>query len=209
MKVIVFGATGTVGKQVTLQALGLDYQVTAFVRNKKNSPGEIDHENLNIVEGDVLDSVSVINAMKGHDAVICVLGAGRKGKVRAEGTRNIIIAMEKLGIKRLICQSTLGAGESWANLNFFWKYIMFGWFLKEAYEDHQLQEEYVKSSPLEWTLVRPGAFIDGPATGNFKHGFSPAERAIQLKISRADAAMFLLMQLGSHQYLRSAASLSY
>jgi putative NADH-flavin reductase len=208
MKLIIFGATGTVGKQLVLQALALDHEVTAFVRDKTKLQ-DIEHPDLSIYEGDVLNSTSVEKAMPGHNAVICALGAGRKGGVRAPGTLNIIRAMEKAGVKRFICQSTLGAGESWRNLNFFWKYIMFGWFLKKAYQDHELQEEYVKNSNLDWTLVRPGAFTDGKATGNYRHGFPPDDKSTKLKISRADIAMFILMQLNSHEYLRKAASLSY
>jgi putative NADH-flavin reductase len=86
---------------------------------------------------------------------------------------------------------------------------MFGWFLKEAFKDHELQEQYVKESNLDWTLVRPGAFTDGKATGNYRHGFSPDDRSTRLKISRADIAMFILMQLNSNEYLRKAPGLSY
>ena len=208
MKLIIFGATGTIGKPLILQALTLEHAVTAFVR-EKNKLQDIAHPLLTVYEGDVLNSSSVEKAVQGHDAVICVLGAGRKGVVRAEGTRNIIRAMEKAGIKRFICQSTLGAGDSQANLNFFWKRIMFGWLLKEAFKDHELQEQYIRQSKLDWIIVRPGAFTDGKATGNFRHGFAPHDRSIKLKISRADVAMFLLMQLDSDDYLRKTPGLSY
>ncbi len=208
MKIVIFGATGTVGRQVVIQALGLDHEVTAFVRTDKNSLGELQHDNLHIFKGDVFNQASVKEAIKGQDAVICALGAGKKGGVRAPGTKNIIDAMEELGVKRFICQTTLGAGDSRANLNFLWKHIMFGWLLKEAYKDHQLQEELVKRSNLDWTIIRPGAFTDGPATGKFKHGFSSSEKT-KLKISRADVAMFLLMQLESEQYIRKTPALSY
>ena len=57
--------------------------------------------------------------------------------------------------------STLGAGDSQGNLNFFWKNIMFGWFLKNIFLDHELQEQYVRNSALDWTIVRPGAFTSG------------------------------------------------
>lgn len=209
MRIIVFGATGTIGKQVVLQSLALKHRVSAFARGSKGGFRALGHENLEIFEGDVFNAEQVTRAVNNHDAVIIALGAGRKGRVRATGTLNIIRAMEKTGVKRLICQSTLGAGESWANLNFFWKRIMFGWFLKDAYHDHQLQEQYVMESSLDWTIVRPGAFTNGKATGNFKHGFAPNDQTITLKISRADVAMFLLQQLESTQYLRKTPALSY
>lgn len=208
MRVIIFGATGNVGYYLVLQALALGHEVTAFSRNagRLNSLG---HRNLKIVEGDVYDSPAVASAILGQDAVICALGAGRKGRVRSEGTYAIIQGMKKAGVRRLIVQSTLGAGDSRKNLNFFWKHIMFGWLLKQAYWDHQAQEAYVRDSGLEWTIVRPGAFTDGPATGRYKHGFLPDDRNISLKISKADVAMFILLQLESDEYLYRTPGLSY
>lgn len=208
MKVIIFGATGNVGKQLVLQGLALDYTVTAFARNKEKLE-DISHENLSVFTGDVFDEKSVRAAIQGHDAVICALGAGRKGTVRSEGTFNIIQGMKKTGVKRLIVQSTLGAGDSVKNLNFFWKRIMFGWFLKDAYRDHQAQEKYVMESGLDWTIVRPGAFTDGKATGVYKHGFSPDDKSLKLKVSKADIAMFILLQLTSAQYLFKTPGISY
>lgn len=208
MRVIIFGASGSIGKPLVLQALGLDYEVTAFVRDGQ-ALGHIRHSKLQTFTGDALDQQSVMQAIEGHDAVLCVLGAGRNGIVRSRGTRHIIKGMEQHGVRRLICQSTLGAGDSYDNLNFFWKHVMFGWYLRAAYLDHQLQEEYVMNSGLDWTLVRPGAFTDGPVTGNFRHGFATNDRSVKLKISRADVAMFLLMQLETSQYLRKAPGISY
>jgi uncharacterized protein YbjT (DUF2867 family) len=89
----------------------------------------------------------------------------RKSLIRSQGTMNVIQAMQKHGVRRLICQSTLGAHESWSNLNFFWKRIMFGALLKPVFLDHELQEKLVRASGLDWTIVRPSAFADGPATG--------------------------------------------
>lgn len=86
--------------------------------------------------------------MQGQDAVLCSLGAGAKGTVRSRGTRNIIRAMEKAGVRRFVCQSTLGVGDSWDNLSFLWKYIMFRGLLRQAYADHVSQEDYVKQRPL-------------------------------------------------------------
>ena len=207
MKLIIFGSTGTVGRHLTEQALQKGYAVTAFTRNPAKLP--TGYANLKPHQGDVLDVSSVEEAVKGHQAVLCALGAGRQGKVRAEGTRHIIRAMEHAGVKRLICQTTLGAGDSRGNLNFFWKHIMFGLLLKEAYKDHQVQEDYVKRSGLEWTIVRPGAFTDGPLTGAYLHGFPAGDKSTKLKISRADVAHFMLRQLDDPAYLRQTPALSY
>lgn len=149
--------------------------------------------------------------MPGHDAVICTLGSGQKltGSVCSQGTRHIIEAMQQAGIRRLICQSTLGAGDSWGSLNFYWKTIMFGLILRQVLADHERQEQAVKHSGLDWTLVRPGAFIDGERTGQYRHGFSGTDKTAKLQISRADVADFILRQLSDCSYLHHSPSLSY
>ncbi|MDO1446449.1 SDR family oxidoreductase [Rhodocytophaga aerolata] len=208
MKLIIFGASGTIGKQLVLQALSLGHSVTAFGRDKTKLQ-EFTHPHLHFFEGDVLNSADVERAISGQDAVFCALGNGRKGIVRSQGTHNIIRAMEKKGIKRLICQTTLGAGDSRSNLTFFWKHLMFGWLLKQAYLDHELQEKYITRSSLDWTIVRPAAFTDGKATGHYRHGFSATDKTLQLKISRADVALFMLTQLSTDEYLKKTSGLSY
>lgn len=193
MKLLIFGSTGSVGRQLVVQALEQEHTVTAFARNPAKL--EIKHTNLRAVQGDALDSASVGKAVQGQDAVLCSLGAGAGGTIRSEGTRNIVQAMEKASVRRFICQSTLGVGDSRANLSFFWKHIMFGLLLRRAYADHVGQENYVKESRLDWTIVRPGAFTDGNRTGVYRHGFPGTDRTIKEKISRADVADFMLKQL--------------
>jgi putative NADH-flavin reductase len=207
MRLLIFGSTGSVGRLLVEQALAENHVVTAFLRNPAKLP--LTHANLRIVQGDVLNFRDVEKSMKNQDIALCTLGAGSKGKLRAEGTRNIIQAMERNGVSRLICQSTLGAGDSRGNLNFFWKYIMFGLLLKAAYRDHELQENYVKQSSLDWTIVRPAAFTDGPRAENYKHGFGPDANGLTLKISRADVVDFMLKQMRDKKYLRKTPGLSY
>jgi putative NADH-flavin reductase len=207
MKLIIFGSTGSIGRQLVVQALEQEHTVTAFARNPAKL--EIKHANLTVVQGDALDSASVEKAVEGHDTVLCSLGAGAKGIVRSEGTQNIVRAMEKAGIRRFICQSTLGVGDSRANLNFFWKRIMFGLLLRRTYADHISQEKHVKASHLDWTIVRPGAFTDGSLTGVYQHGFPGTDRTVKAKISRADVADFMLKQVADRTYLHKTPGLSY
>lgn len=210
MKTIIFGSTGTIGTHLLEQSLALVHEVTAFSRNiaKLN---QFNHPELHKIEGDVFNPLDLQSAIKSQDAVIIVLGSGkdRKNSIRSEGTKNIIQAMQQCGVKRLICQSTLGAGDSNANLNFFWKNIMFGWFLKQVFLDHELQEEIVRNSGLEWTIVRPAAFTDGEKTEHYKHGFRSTDKSLILKVSRADVANFILQQLDSSHYLFKSPGLSY
>lgn len=208
MRVVVFGATGTVGKLAVARMLQDGHQVTAFARRPEKL--DIGTPALARIAGDALSETDVAGAVAGHDAVVITLGAGmsRKSRIRSEGTMNVIHGMQKHGVSRLICQSTLGAHESWSNLNFFWKRIMFGGVLRPVFRDHELQENLVRASGLDWTIVRPAAFTDGPATGNFIEDIKPTERRLALKISRGDIAAFLSRQLSDVTYLGRAVGIS-
>jgi putative NADH-flavin reductase len=206
-KIIIFGATGSIGRLLVKQALEKRFEVTAFIRQ----PAKFDlkHANLHIFQGDVLNTTQVEKAVTGQNAVLCALGAGSKGTVRSKGTRNIVRAMENAGIKRLICLSSLGVGDSRQTLNFFWKYIMFGLLLRKAYADHEEQENIVKQSQLDWTIVRPAAFTDEGLRGRYQHGVFGQGEKLTLKISRADVADFILKQLTDDKYLRKTPGISY
>ena len=191
-KIIIFGASGSLGKVIVEQALEKRHTVTAFTRTPSNMT--LQSSTLRVVQGDVLDQQQVNNAIDGHDVVLCALGAGRAGTLRHVGTQHIISAMQMHSVERLICQTTLGAGDSYPNLNFFWKHIMFGLLLRPAFADHQQQEQAIIRSELNWTIVRPAAFTDGPLTKNYRHGFDGTAQDLKLKISRHDVTDFIVNQ---------------
>jgi putative NADH-flavin reductase len=207
MNVLIVGSTGTIGRELVKQALASGHAVTAVARDP--SKLQIENQLLTVTRGDVMDQASIEQVMPGQDVVLCALGAGSKGGVRAAGTQNIIGVMQKCGVRRLVCLSSLGVGESRANLNFFWEYVMFGLLLRRAYADHVAQERHIRESGLDWTIVRPGAYTDGDRTGDYRHGFPATAKNLKLKISRTDVADFMLNQLGDDSYLRMAPGISY
>lgn len=209
MKLIIFGSTGGTGSQIVRQALENDHDITAFAR-KPEKLG-LDHPRLTLVEGDVLDLVAVEQAIQGHDAVLCSLGApvmDRK-QLRSCGTRNIIHAMEKAGVKRFICQSGLGCGDSHDLLPFHYKYLIFPLMLRYVYADHEIQERYIRESNLEWTIIRPAALTNGKRTDSYWHGFKVTDKPLTIKISRADVAGFMMKQLEDDTYIQMAPGISY
>jgi len=209
MKTIVFGATGGTGQELVRQALDQGHDVTAFVRSPEKI-ADIEHANLAVARGDVLDVADVEAAVPGHEAVICAIGAGaQRTTLRQDGTRNIIAAMEKAGVSRLVCLSSLGVGDSRNNLPFFTRYVIVGIFLRHAFADHEAQEVLVRQSSLDWTIVRPPHLKDGPRTGKYRHGFSIADRTLQGKISRADVADFMVKQLTDTTYVHQTPGVSY
>jgi putative NADH-flavin reductase len=210
MKLTIFGSTGGTGRQVVAQALAQGHDVTAFAR----SPEKIDqtHKNLQVVQGNVMYLASMERTVQGQDAVVCTLGSSAMRDttmVRANGTKNIIRAMEKTGVKRFICQSALGVGDSRDLLPFHYKYLMVPIMLRQVYADHEIQENFIKESLLDWIIARPGILTDGERTGSYQHGITTDNKTVTLKISRADAADFLLKQLANNSYLHKTPCISY
>lgn len=209
MKLLVFGATRGTGRKFIEQALERGYNVTALARNPRKL--EIKSPNLQIVEGDAMNSDLLEKMVQGFDAVVSSLGApaASKDRVRSEGTRNIIRAMEKTGVRRFISLSTVGVGDSREMLPFLYKYLLVPLFLRRAFADHEIQESYIRASKLDWTIIRPTALTNGELTRVYKHGFTISEKNLKNKISRSDVADFMLKQLTDATYIRQAPGVSY
>lgn len=209
MKVLVFGASGGTGRELLKQALDKSMEVTAFVRDSTKVE-DIQHPNLSVVSGNVLNIEDVGRAVAGHDAVLYTIGAGpKRTSIREQGTRTVIEAMEAANVKRLVCLSSFGVGDSRTDLSFFTRYVVVGIFLRHAFADHERQEDVVKKCALDWTLVRPPRLKDGAHTGKYQHGPALAYGNIKGRISRGDLADFMLKQLEDDRYIRQAPRVSY
>jgi len=209
MNIALFGSTGTTGQLVIEQALEQDHTVTAFTRNPHNLKQA--HPNLSPFQGDVLDYRSVLDATKNHDAVICTLGMPilNKDKLRSKGTKNIVQAMNEAGVSRLICLSSMGVGDSQQLLPIKYKYLIAPLFMRHIFADHAAQEQIIKQSNLDWTIVRPGSFTKALTSKLYRHGFTKADKPAKIKISPPDLASFLLNQLINNTYLHQSPCISY
>jgi putative NADH-flavin reductase len=207
-RIVIFGSTGGTGQELVTQALKANYKVTAFARSPEKL--NVSDTNLNVIQGDVLNPEDVNKAVENQDIVLCSIGAppSDKSKLRTKATVNIIKAMEKQGINRLICQSTLGIRDSKVFLPWYWKFILVPLILKKAFKDHEMQESKIEDSNLDWMIVRPAGLTNGEKTGKYKQDFDYQEK-ITLKISRADTAQFMLSLIDDNQYIHQKVGLSY
>lgn len=208
MKLLIAGATGGTGRQLLTQALAAGHAVTALVRDVGRL--RLSDPALTVIQGDVCDPTAAAQAVAGQDAVMVCLGAPAlsRSTVRADGTRVLVQAMEAAGVRRLVCLSVLGIGDTKAQMPFFVKYLLVPFYLRRAFADHEGQEAAVRASGLDWTLVRPPFLTDGPAVGGVQHGFDDLD-GLSLKISRADLAAFMLDQLADDRYVRATPGVSY
>jgi putative NADH-flavin reductase len=209
MKITIFGATGGTGKQLVEQALGAADQVVAYVRDP--SKLEQKHERLTVIRGELKDREGIERAVKGADAVISVLGprGGSKGKPITIGTQNIIVAMKKQGVRRLIISCTASAKDPKDKPELRLR-VMIGivkLFIHAAYEDIVSTAEAVRKSDLDWTIVRLSLLNNGPKSGKVRVGYMDRGE-VGTRISRADIADFMLKQVKDPKYLRQAPLIS-
>ena len=206
MKLLILGATGGTGQQLVTRALEQHHDVTVLVRDP--SKLQVSNENLRVIEGNVLDKDILIKALQGQDAVLSALGKGKSLKssnLISNATGTLIPAMNAAGIKRLIFESGFGAGETFKDANFL-QQIIFGTFLRSIYGDKAMGEKKIRSSSLDWTLVYPVVLTNGPFTGKYQVGEKLPMKGMP-KISRADVADFMLLQLNTNEYLKKGAVL--
>ena len=209
MKLLIIGATGGTGRQLVAQALAAGHEVTALVRN----PAKVRtrHDRLRLVQGDILDPGSVDSALSGQDAVLSSLGTRSifgQVVIFSEGTKNLFYAMNKHGVRRLICITGIGAGDSKGHGGFLYDKVVLPVFLKRIYDDKDRQEELIRKSDLDWIIVRPGFLTNGPATRNYRV-LTDLTGVTVGRISRADVAAFMLGELQSDRYLRRTPVLTY
>jgi putative NADH-flavin reductase len=210
MKLIVFGAGRGTGREIVMQALERGHDVTAFVRNPTRL--QHSHERLRIARGDVMDSGSVDAAMPGHDAVLFAVGHRRylgPSCVLSQGTRHVVDAMRRHGVRRLVCETALGVGDSTGRLGVYYTFFVIPFILPFYWYDKGRQERVVRESGLEWVIVRPGQLTNGRRRGQYRHGPKAGNYLWSVAISRADTADFMLSQLAQTPYLRTAVGVCY
>ena len=204
-RVLVVGATGGTGRELVAQALERGHEVTAFVRDP--AALRIEHPRLRVARGDVLDHATVEAAVRGQDAVLVALGHRRylpPTRVLSEGTRNLLRAMEAHGTRRLVCQTSLGIGDSAGRMGLYYTLFVIPVILPFYYWDKLRQERLIAESRTPWVIVRPVILRNGPKRGVRRHGRGVGSWLWAPSIARADVAAFMLDQLADDTYLGQA-----
>jgi putative NADH-flavin reductase len=206
MKIVVFGAMGKTGKAIVAQALERHYEVTAFVRDASG----YSQAGVRVVEGDVLDRSKVEQAVAGQDAVLDAIGGKtpwKQTELEQGAAGNIINAMQRMGVRRLVATSAMGVGDSGEVAGFFYEKILVPTLLRGSTQDKSIMESEVEVSYLDWILIRPAALTDDEPTGNVRVYTTDTKKKAH-KISRQDVAAFMLAQLTSDTYLRQAVTIA-
>jgi NAD+-dependent farnesol dehydrogenase len=115
MKIFVTGATGFIGSRLALRLANEGHQVHALYRDERKV-SIIQHSNIKLFKGDILDYNSLIPAIEGctqiyHAAAFAKVWDRDSSTVyrqNIEGTVNVIRAGIHSGVKKIVCTSTAG-----------------------------------------------------------------------------------------------------
>jgi putative NADH-flavin reductase len=204
-RLLIVGATGGTGRQLLAQALERGYTVTALVRDPRKLL--VEHPHLTVVQGDVLDYPSVEKAVRGQDAVISALGHKRffaPTRILSDGTRNILRAMATHGVRRFVCETSLGIGDSVGRMGLYYSLFVIPIVLPFYFWDKTRQEQLIAASSLEWVIVRPAVLTKASMRGVYRHGRKVGSFLWTARIARADVAHFMLEQLADDSWLGTA-----
>ena len=202
-RVLIIGASQGIGLATIHSALEAGHQVRALARSAAGI--SLAHPQLEKVRGDALVRQDVEAALKGVDVVIQTLGVSFAAlfapvHLFSAATRVLVAAMAAQGVKRLICVTGFGAGDSQASISVLQR-VPFHAVFGRAYADKSIQEQLIKDSSLDWTIARPGVLTGGARSGRYQALDRPSQWRNGI-ISRADVADFLVRQIGNPASVR-------
>ena len=206
MRIAILGSTGFVGKVLIKKAIDAGYQVKTLARNPEKLE-EIKNK-IEIIKGNVFEPLSIGSVIEGAEVVLSTIGPPQRNPgdpVQYEkAMKNIVSEMDKYGIKRYIhiggAAHPGGENERWTMSRRLLRFLL-TLFSKQILVAKHLEWEVLKTSDLDWTLVRPPRITNEEASGNI----SADEKILKsLKISVSDLTDFILEQITSKEWIRKA-----
>lgn len=202
VRVLVLGATGSVGRLIADLAASRGHEVTGLARRPQQAAAAA---GIRLVAGNVLSDDDVQRAVSGQDAVIYAVGAGfvRRTTLFSDSARTLVKAMRLHDVRRLIAITGVGAGETRGHGGFLYDRILYPLFTRGVYADKNRQEAIIRASDLEWTIVRPASFKDARPRGELQIALDVAGITLR-SIARGEVAEFVVAALEDGSYVRQA-----
>jgi putative NADH-flavin reductase len=216
MKVVLYGATGTIGTRILKELLSRGHAVTAVARDPSKLAAQ---NNLTIEKGDMLDADSIAKIAKGADVVISSYGppSGPQGPDPAkagqlsEATRALIAGVKRAGAPRIIMVGGAGSLEVSPGLQ-----IVDSPTFPDAYKPvalaHRDAFHILRASDLNWTYFSPAMMIQpGERTGKFRLGKDAlvSDDKGNSAISAEDYAIALVDEVEQGRHTRQRFTIGY
>jgi predicted dehydrogenase/nucleoside-diphosphate-sugar epimerase len=155
MRVLVTGASGFIGQPLVRDLVARGHSVRALVRR---APGTAAPPQVEYATGDMTDHASLERACAGMEAIVhlaCATGVADEAVVRAvnvDGTRALLDAAKRQGVRRFVFVSTISATRK--------RMGPYGRTKREG-------EAMVAASGLEWVTLRPSLVYGSSSIGLF------------------------------------------
>lgn len=210
--IALLGGTGKTGSIYLQKALKAGHHVTALVRNPEKVENRTNLTALTLIKGDVLNYIDVEKTIAGADVVISLFGHVKNSPelLQTNGTKNIVKAMQKHGVSRIISLSGGGLPFPEKDEPKFADKLIRGImkvFAKKILDDAIAYHKVLEKSGLDWIIVRGPRLTDDAEQGNYRVGWVGVNAST--KIGRADLADFILMQTEKAAFVRQMPFVSY
>jgi uncharacterized protein YbjT (DUF2867 family) len=200
MKIIILGANGKTGVELVKQALDAGHAVTGLVRKvdpKTNNP------KVRYVTGDATNTQSVVEASKGSDAIVSVLG-GTNMSLISSAMKAVVASSKATGVKRVILMSSFGVETN--RLQGLVK--LMPTLGKKMINDKVAGEDILRKSNLDWTIVYATILTNDPKGSGVRVVPSGEKISMKNKIARADVAAWILNEAEKNEYAKADVTIS-
>ncbi|GEK23592.1 NAD(P)-dependent oxidoreductase [Cellulomonas xylanilytica] len=212
MKVLVVGATGGSGRAAVTELVRRGHDVTALSRHASSLPG------VRGIDGDATDAALVGRLVEGQDVVVVTLGISESAvrvrlrgpsatplDIRSRGTRTVLTAMRRHGVRRVVVQTSYGTGPTGAGLPLATR-LVFALLLRPQIADTERQGAELRASGLDWVEVQPVNLTDEPWAG--PPMTSTAGDIDGMRVSRAQVGWFLAQAVEDPTLARQTVAVS-
>jgi uncharacterized protein YbjT (DUF2867 family) len=160
--ILVVGGTRRTGLEIVKLLRARGHTVAVMARHTSDVTA-LEALGIPVLRADALSSreVRAVIVPGRYRAIISTLGAaGKEPKPDFEGNRNLIDAAKAAGVKRFLLVTVIGAGNSSESPP-----MIARWFLKDVIALKSRAENYLRTSGLDYTIIRPGGLLDKDASG--------------------------------------------
>ncbi len=216
MRILILGSTGRTGRILLSEALKRGHSVHVLVGHKSSLT--VHQQLVEVFEGTPLNKFTLAEAMRGCDAVLSTLNISRISdfpwaKLRtsrdflSQSMQNILEVIKEQPACRIIITTAWGVAETRRDIPLWFRWLIDNSNIRYPYRDHERQEELLKKSSLNYTIVRPVGLTNSEKEKHITVTLNNTPRP-SLTISRRNVALFMLNILENGRYNRACAVIS-